>query len=160
MSATMKLRRSAAQVAIAVIALLGAATATAQAVTLPDGRVLERLTPDDTSGQDLTQAAYGVGDGWIQYTTIGPEAPATAGTGVVYRATRTATGWQRIALNVPSDPWAPDALPSPSFNRDYTAYWWRVQDRPGVHQIDLWRSAVGAPHTVWASGPTRCMATP
>lgn len=116
--------------------------------TLPDGRVYERVTPNELDGQAFG-SAQGIANDLIQWDYIGPHAPAQAGTGVVYRSTRTASGWTFKALNTPPSPRALDLTPSPTYNRALTAFWWRAEALSNPTDGDFWRSSLdGPPHRV------------
>lgn len=136
--------------AMAAIALAAAAPAAAE-VQLPDHRAWERVTPNGKYGNGNFLAPAGMLNDVMVFSTLAPLPPAESGTGNMYRATRSATGWDLEAYFAGPYPRTYDAVGSLYFNRDLNATWWRTfsETEGSFHGTGLWRRlGTGPAHRV------------
>jgi len=118
-------------VLLVALCMLWAIAARASAVTLPDGRAYEQVTPPAKNGVDPGYAASSTNGNLVDWEGIGGCCGASSASVELYQAARTASGWQ-------TTPETPNpTVPLEGLLQEQAPMWWS----PDLSQTIYWTSA-------------------
>ncbi len=142
-------RRTSARLAGGLAALavsLGALASPVAALAAPaDGRVYERVTPNDKGAQARLDNVIAFDDERVVYVSLSAVAPAVSGNGNAFSVERTAAGWTMSSLNTSADVRTTVYLYGQAFNRSYTSWWWPAYAPTDSNKTWVMRRVNGGP---------------